>query len=273
MTCALTWSERVPDRLDAVFRRPSAPLTPAHRAWTRSSRGSPGTATRTAPHGPAGSSLALALKELAKARLPDYMVPATIVLLEALPRTPNGKIDRKALPEPGLAAAPTSAAYPASADRPGKGHRRGLAGAAQAERVGAHDNFFDLGANSLLMVQANSRLRTALRRELALVELFQYPTVSALAAHLSRHGDDTAALDRAQERGLSPAAKRCNGAGWPRGPPRPRRRLPLGGNGGERNVSESSTASDVAIIGACWALPGAAPWPSSGTTCAAASSR
>ena len=131
------------------------------------------------------------------------MVPATIVLLEALPRTPNGKIDRKALPEPGLAAAPTSAAYRA----PQTDLEKDIAAVWQEllklERVGAHDNFFDLGANSLLMVQANSRLRTALRRELALVELFQYPTVSALAAHLSRHGDDTAALDRSAERGLA----------------------------------------------------------------------
>ncbi|HYM32628.1 MAG TPA: phosphopantetheine-binding protein, partial [Candidatus Cybelea sp.] len=69
------------------------------------------------------------------------------------------------------------------------------------ERVGANDNFFDLGANSLIMMQANVRLRSALRRELTLVDLFRYPTVSALAAHLGSAIGDKSKLDQSQQRG------------------------------------------------------------------------
>src|SRR5262249_9753048 len=67
--------------------------------------------------------------------------------------------------------------------------------------VGTLDNFFDLGANSLLMVQANSRLRAALRRELSLVDLFRYPTVKALAGYLNQTAPDPSALVQSQVRG------------------------------------------------------------------------
>jgi hypothetical protein len=138
---------------------------------------------------------------MAKERLPEYMVPATIIVLDALPRTPNGKIDRKALPEPDRELPRTTTAYVAPATE----LERTIASVWQEllhlERVGTRDNFFDLGANSLLMVQANSRLRTALRRDLSLVDLFRYPTVNALAAHLSQAGDDQSALQQSRERG------------------------------------------------------------------------
>jgi aryl carrier-like protein len=147
------------------------------------------------------SSLALELKELAKERLPEYMVPTTIIVLEALPRTPNGKIDRKALPEPGREAPLTATAFVAPETELEKTISSVWQELLHLERVGKHDNFFDLGANSLLMVQANSRLRTALHRELSLVDLFRYPTVNALAAHLNQTGDEGAALRQSQERG------------------------------------------------------------------------
>jgi aryl carrier-like protein len=141
--------------------------------------------------------------------LPDYMLPDEIVLLDSMPLTPNGKIDRKALPAPSSARkSDTSrpAFTPASNET-----ERTIAAVLQEllrlERVGTHDNFFDLGANSLLMMQANSRLRTALGVPLSLVQMFEHPTVASLAEYLSAadRGDVGAATaatgqDRAQAR-------------------------------------------------------------------------
>jgi natural product biosynthesis luciferase-like monooxygenase protein len=196
----LGWSDGALDCFDVVFRQRS--MVPAglatsvntpRKAWSEYTN-RPGTATDP-------TSLALELKQLAKERLPDYMVPATVLVLESLPRTPNGKIDRKALPQPGVEAQPTATAYVA----PSSDLERTISSVwqelLQVERVGAHDNFFDLGANSLLMVQASSRLRTALRRELSLVDLFRFPTVSALANHLGPAGEEKATLAQSQERG------------------------------------------------------------------------
>jgi len=129
------------------------------------------------------------LKERLRALLPDPMVPTAFVLLPALPRTPSGKLDRRALPA--LATPPPpSKAEPAPAVL-------GLAGHATAEAiaavwrqvlgvpsVGLHDNFFDLGGHSLLLVEAHGRLRQRFPGLTAL-DLFRYPTVAALATFLT----------------------------------------------------------------------------------------
>lgn len=118
-------------------------------------------------------------------KLPEYMVPDAFVVLNELPLTPNGKIDRKALPN-----------YEAPAKRPTSEF---VAPESELERtiaavwqdvlkvpsVGLNDNYFDLGANSLMMMMASGRLRARLNRPISLVELFQFPTVGALALHLS----------------------------------------------------------------------------------------
>ncbi len=118
--------------------------------------------------------------------LPDYMVPSAFVILDTLPLTPNGKIDRKSLPEPDRGRAEAAAStYTAPASDLERiiaetwGELLGL------DRVGTTDNFFDLGANSLLMVQAHATLRERLQRPLSLVDLFHFPTVGALAASLA----------------------------------------------------------------------------------------
>jgi acyl-coenzyme A synthetase/AMP-(fatty) acid ligase len=118
--------------------------------------------------------------------LPGYMVPSAFVLMEQLPLTANGKLDRRALPEVNAWTAGTDAAYVAPATE----MERTVASLWQEllglERVGTHDNFFDLGGHSLLMVRMQSRLQEILSREVAIVELFKYPTVSTLAQHLGR---------------------------------------------------------------------------------------
>ena len=126
------------------------------------------------------------LRDYLKQRLSEYMVPSAIVRLEILPLTPNGKLDRKALPAPDGASSETDGPYVAP-----RSELEGLiAGVWQdelgVERVGVRDNFFNLGGHSLLLIRVNNRLREELRMELPVVELFKYPTVSALAEHLSR---------------------------------------------------------------------------------------
>jgi acyl carrier protein len=150
---------------------------------------------------PASASLPAELKDLVKRRLPDYMVPSAIVVLDAMPRTPNGKLDRKALPRPDQAPSAAAASYTA----PENELEKTIAGVwrdlLSLERVGSHDNFFDLGANSLIMMQANLRLRDLLKRNLRLVDLFQYPTVNTLAAHLGQAKDGGVVLEQSQQRG------------------------------------------------------------------------
>ena len=128
------------------------------------------------------------LRNYMKQRLPEYMLPSAIVRLEVFPLTPNGKLDRKALPAPDGAGGEADGPYVA----PRSELERLIADvwreALGVERVGVRDNFFNLGGHSLLLIRVNNRLREALRMELPVVELFKYPTVSALAEHLSRSG-------------------------------------------------------------------------------------
>jgi len=117
-------------------------------------------------------------------RLPDYMLPSAFVLLEALPRTPSGKLDRRALPAP----EPAQADAGAEDSRPRTPVEEMLA--AMWERVldlphvGVHDNFFDLGGHSLLATQLISRVRETFTIELPLRTLFEHPTVAELAAEV-----------------------------------------------------------------------------------------
>ena len=128
------------------------------------------------------------LRNYMEQRLPEYMLPSAIVRLEVFPLTPNGKLDRKALPAPDGAGCEADGPYVA----PRSELERLIADVWRevlgVERVGVRDNFFNLGGHSLLLIRVNNRLREALQMELPVVELFKYPTVSALAEHLSRSG-------------------------------------------------------------------------------------
>jgi amino acid adenylation domain-containing protein len=124
------------------------------------------------------------LRRYLKDRLPDYMVPATFVRLAAIPFTPNGKLDYAALPAPDALRPELDAPYVA----PGTEIERAIALAWQdvlgLGKVGMHDNFFDLGGNSLLLGQLHDRLQAELRKEFPFVEMFQHPTVDALVRYL-----------------------------------------------------------------------------------------
>ncbi|XXX72653.1 amino acid adenylation domain-containing protein [Sorangium sp. So ce134] len=129
---------------------------------------------------PAGS-----LREQLRARLPEYMVPSAFVVLESLPLTPSGKVDRRSLPEPDGALGNEHVAPRTAGEERLAGIWREVL---RAERVGVTDNFFELGGHSLLATQVVSRIRRELGVEVPLRALFEAPTVELLAARLGSEG-------------------------------------------------------------------------------------
>ncbi len=139
------------------------------------------------------------LRDFLKKKLPDYMVPSTIVILDALPLTANGKVDRKHLPEPELA---TSSPGNFVAPRSQLEHL--IASVWQemlpSAKIGIHDSFFDLGGSSLLMVRAYTKLRKLLDRDVSLVEMFfQYPTINNLVEFLTNNQTAEVSDDKINE--------------------------------------------------------------------------
>jgi amino acid adenylation domain-containing protein/thioester reductase-like protein len=136
------------------------------------------------------------LRGFLREKLPEYMVPSSFVMLNALPLSPNGKVDRKALPAPERPRAELSPSF----ELPRSDVEKTLAGiwaeVLQLDQVGIRDNFFDLGGHSLALVRVMSRVRVALKVEVHLRHLFENPTIVELAGlieDLSRTGTVPAA--------------------------------------------------------------------------------
>ena len=140
------------------------------------------------------------LRRFLKEKLPDYMVPSAFVYLEKFPLSPNGKVDRKALPAPEHTRPELAASYVAPGSPLEKNIADIWASVLRLEKVGVQDNFFELGGHSLLMVQVHARLCEALKSNLSIVKLFQYPTIGSLARHLSQPASEAGTLTKAQER-------------------------------------------------------------------------
>ncbi|WP_338595667.1 amino acid adenylation domain-containing protein [Saccharopolyspora sp. SCSIO 74807] len=121
------------------------------------------------------------VRKFLRSKLSDYMVPATLQLLQALPLTRNGKVDRAALPEPVLRRPELSSEY----TPPRSSHEEILAqlwcGVLGLDDIGVHDDFFELGGHSLLVTQITSRIRDAFAIDLPTRTLFEHRTIAALA--------------------------------------------------------------------------------------------
>jgi amino acid adenylation domain-containing protein len=152
-------------------------------------------------------------------RLPAYMVPSALVVLDELPRTPAGKVDRKALPAPDLLPAGAQAEV-----EPPAGRCETLLAGIWAELLGLpagdvsrHASFFDLGGHSLLATRVVARVREALGIELPVRRLFESPTLAALAAEIERLGAGGTDGVRGEGRPAAPPlvrAERPEGAAW-----------------------------------------------------------
>jgi len=124
------------------------------------------------------------LRRFLEDKLPDYMIPSAFVMLDAIPLTPNGKVDREALPDPKNSRSGLNA--PPVAPRTSKEEKliKIWAKELHIDQVGVHDNFFDLGGHSLLAMRVISQIRDALQVELSLIQFFESPTVAALAGRI-----------------------------------------------------------------------------------------
>ena len=129
-----------------------------------------------------GSAEAEPLRVHLRTRLPEYMVPGAFVLLDGLPLSPNGKLDRGALPAPGVG--PAAAAYEAPRTPVEEGLAAIWAEVLRLERVGIHDHFFEMGGHSLLATRVASRVRDAFGIDLPVRALFDDPTVAAMAVRV-----------------------------------------------------------------------------------------
>jgi SAM-dependent methyltransferase len=136
-------------------------------------------------HGQTTRALATDLRSHLRQWLPDYLVPDAFVVLDKLPLTANGKLDRRALPEPDQA---RPAVGPSVI--PPRGHVEQVIADVwrsllRVRAISIVDNLFELGANSLMVVQAQDRMQQILGTEISMVEFFRYPTIASLSEHLS----------------------------------------------------------------------------------------
>ncbi|WP_170247387.1 non-ribosomal peptide synthetase, partial [Nonomuraea zeae] len=206
---AVTWSPSTVDgSVDVLFYDSSAGIIPVDLY-----PGAEGDLERLASYAndPASTakvgSMVSELRAFAAARLPDYMVPAAFVVMDALPLNANGKVDRRALPAPEFMVVDGRA--PRS---PREEILCGLfAEVLGVDRVGVYDAFFELGGHSLLATRLISRIRSVLGVEVSVGQVFEHPTVAELARSLETALDarpavtaqprpDTIALSHAQQR-------------------------------------------------------------------------
>ena len=127
------------------------------------------------------------LRSYVRKQLPGYMVPARFIFLEALPVSPNGKIDRKALPAPGRSRPELDTPLVDGRTPLEKDLIQIWGEVLELDQIGIHDNFLDLGGNSLAATRIISRVIARFQTEIPLGSLFQSPTVAEMAAVISQY--------------------------------------------------------------------------------------
>ncbi|OUL24323.1 thioester reductase [Nostoc sp. RF31YmG] len=149
------------------------------------------------------------LRSFLQQKLPNYMVPSAFVLLESMPLTANGKVDRHKLPAPSRERPQLEQAYIAPQTDLERQLARILGDLLKINRVGIDDNFFDLGATSISILQVTARIQQELGIELPAVKLFQYSTIGTLAKYLQLKQNSQPAYDKLQSRAQRQQAARA----------------------------------------------------------------
>nr|UKU09925.1 Luz2 [Actinomadura luzonensis] len=176
LTVRCTWSATDPDGFEAV-------LTPSARTCVTGvfrPSGVRGRLANTPTVARGVGALLAGLRERVTGRLPEYMMPSAFVVLDRLPLTRNGKLDRAALPEPEFA----GGVYRAPRDQREETLARLFAEVLGLDRIGVDDDFFAMGGHSLRVIRLTWRIRAELGVEVPIRTVFQAPTVAELAAHL-----------------------------------------------------------------------------------------
>jgi ubiquinone/menaquinone biosynthesis C-methylase UbiE len=152
------------------------------------------------------------LKTRLAKNLPEFMMPNDFVVLPSIPLTPNGKVDRNALPKPEKRKRITKDEFVAPESDIEKIIATVFQEMLNLEKIGTKDDFFSLGANSLLIAQANNRLSQRLDKKVSLVAMYRYPTIAALAGYLSGNVDKQQSTDtgaaRAEQRKSAASSRR-----------------------------------------------------------------
>lgn len=120
--------------------------------------------------------------------LPEYMVPGTYTQLEQLPRTANGKIDRRSLPEPVMTRQSLGTEFSEAKTGNEKILEDIWKSLLRIEQIGTHDNFFEVGGNSLLLVQMHAKIEEKFPEKITVAKIFAYPTIAKLAGFLDEEG-------------------------------------------------------------------------------------
>jgi hypothetical protein len=152
------------------------------------------------PHKDQAPPNASELRNFLKQQLPEYMAPSAFVTLDSLPLTPNGKVDRRALPSPEGLRADLAAAYVAPRTELEQMIATVWQDVLGVEKVGIHDNFFDIGGHSLLVVQVHRKLQEILQRSFLMTEMFKHPTISSIVEYLAPKQAEKAPVQQSHKR-------------------------------------------------------------------------
>ena len=151
------------------------------------------------------------LRRFLKQKLPEYMLPSSFVILDALPLTPNGNINRRALPVPENLRPELTATFKPPQSETEQQIAKVWQEVLHLDKVGINDNFFDLGGNSLLMLQVNNKLRGILQGDISVVTMFQNPTIYSLAEYLSQTTGEKSVFEPMRQRVQKQIAARQKG--------------------------------------------------------------
>jgi amino acid adenylation domain-containing protein len=140
------------------------------------------------------------LRSFLKQKLPEFMMPSAFVCLDSLPLTPNGKVDRRALPAPDKNRPTLRELYVGPRGPLEETVARIWAETLKLEKVGVHDNFFEIGGHSLLILRVQRRLCEVLDHNVSVVDLFKHPTISSLVSLLSEDTNEQVPMKSIEQR-------------------------------------------------------------------------